>query len=116
MDEKMDWQKLAIEREAIPQSLRTENTQEFCAKHNIASSTYYYFVSKEENRKLISKLALNYARKYTSDILERIGEEAKKGNMKAAELYLKFIEQLNEKFDLTSNGDKITLNIIDFKG
>jgi 3-hydroxy-3-methylglutaryl CoA synthase len=113
MDEKeQNWLKEAIEREALPQAARTETTQEFCARWGIPSSTYYFNVSKEENRKLILKLALNYAKKYTSDVLERIGEEAKKGNMKAAELYLKFIEQLNEKFDLTTGGEKIIFNIV----
>lgn len=94
------WLDEAIEREALPQSARTETTQEFCARWGIPSSTYYYNISKPEIRKQILNLALNYARKYTSDVLEKIGEEAKNGNMKAAELYLKFIEQLDEKFDI----------------
>jgi 3-hydroxy-3-methylglutaryl CoA synthase len=106
-NKEQNWLKEAIEREALPQAARTETTEEFCKRWGIPPSTYYYNVSKEENRKLILKLALNYAKKYTSDVLEKIGEEAKNGNMKAAELYLKFIEQLNEKFDLTSGGEKI---------
>lgn len=102
------WIEAMIKREALPPELRTGTNAEFCQKWEIGESTYYYQASKKENQDKIVSLALLYAKKHTSEVLENLGVRAKSDN-KAAELFIKFILQLAEKTetDITSKGEKV---------
>jgi len=90
MTEKVNWIDKMIEREALPPTLREETVEVFCNTYNIGTSTYYYQASKPENQEKIVNLSVNYAKKHTSEILDNLGERAKKDN-KASELFLEFI-------------------------
>ena len=102
------WLDEAIEREALPPEAREETTQAFCKRWDLPDSNYYYHIAKEENQAKIVKLAINNARKYAPEVLDNLGERAKKDN-KATEMYLKFILELAEKADITSKGEKIEI-------
>lgn len=102
------WIDEMIEREALPPELRENTTDDFCQKHNVPRSTYYYQASKKENQDKIVGLALNYAKKYTSEVLDNLGQRAKSDN-KATELFLRFVLELAEKRDITTGGEKLEI-------
>ena len=97
-----NWVDKMIERQSIPELLRAETVVDFCKEHSISESKYYYQASKPENQKIIVNTCLNNAKKYAPEVLEGLGERGKKDN-RAAELYLKFILELKEKTDITSD-------------
>ena len=112
-ENKSSWIDAMIEREATPPELRKEVNQKFCKKWEVPESTYYYHAAKPENQEKIIALALNYAKRHTSEILENLGVRAKSDN-KAAELFIKFILQLAEKIDnpsATAEIEKLRIEI-----
>ena len=109
MNEVKTWIDEMVEREALPPELRVGTNEEFCQKHGIGNSTYYYQASKADNQEKIVALAINYAKKHTSEVLENLGVRAKSDN-KATELFIKFILQLAERTDITSKGEKIEIS------
>lgn len=102
-DIKVNWIDEMIIREALPKTLREGTVADFCKKHGIVESNYYYHSSKPENQEKSIKIALQNTKKHAPDVLENLGERAK-SNSKDAEMYLKFILQLAEKTDITSGG------------
>lgn len=100
------WIELAIEREATPKPLREQTTRDFCAEHNVPESTYYYEVNKKENQIRVEEICFSTAKKHTPEVLENLGERAKKDN-KAAELFLDYVLEKKKKFDLTSDDKAI---------
>jgi len=108
--EAVSWVDEMLIREATPLDLRAETVSEFCKKHDIADSTYYYQSSKPENQAKIIGIALQNTKKHAPEVLENLGVRAK-SNSKDAEMYLKFILQLAEKTDITSGGLAITTTL-----
>jgi hypothetical protein len=108
-----NWIDEMIEREASPEALREETTDQFCAKRKIAKSTYYFQKNRTENSKKILNLSLNNAKKYTSDVLDNLGKRAKTDN-KAAELYLNYVLELKKRLDLTSNDKELPTPILGY--
>ena len=98
-----NWLDAMIERQALPEEIREGTTEMFCKKWGISESTYYYQASKEENERKIINIALRNVKKHAPEVLENLGVRAK-SNKGDAELYLKFVLQLAEKMDLTSDG------------
>jgi hypothetical protein len=109
----INWVEEMIKREAVPLQLREGTVADFCKKYNIGDSTYYYQSSKPENQEKIVNSAINNAKKYAPEVLENLGERAKK-NSKDAEMYLKFILQLADKTDITSKGESIQQVLVKF--
>ena len=105
-EEKKNWIDAMIEREATPKPLREETTRDFCTKHGIPESTYYYEVNKKENWEKIEDLCFKQAKKHTPEILENLGERGKTDN-KAAEIFLEFILERKKRMDITSNNESI---------
>lgn len=105
--EPKNWLEVMIERQALPEEVREQTTDEFCAKWGIARSTYYYQASKQENQQKILALAISNAKKYAPAVLDNLGQRAL-NNSKDTEMYLKFILQLKESMDITSGGLAIT--------
>lgn len=103
------WIDEMVEREALPPELREGTVDVFCAKWKVPRSTYYYQASKKENQDKIVELAIRYAKKYTSEVLDKLGQRALEDN-KATELFMKFVLALAEKTDLTTKGEKIELS------
>ncbi len=101
-EEVKDWITAAVEREATPKALRTDTVEDFTKKWGVPPSTYYYQVSKKENQERILEIALNSAKKHAPEVLENLGERAKKDN-KAAELYLDYILKLAKNLDIKSD-------------
>ena len=50
---KVNWIDEMIEREALPKSVRKETVEDFCIRHKISDSTYYYQSSKTDNWKKV---------------------------------------------------------------
>lgn len=107
--EKINWKELSLNRESIPRHLREETTKEFCKKFEVPESTYYEYVSKKESQAEIVKKSLNNVKKYIPEVLEKLGEKAVLGDMKAIEMYLEYIIKLNKKLDVTSEVKTIFL-------
>lgn len=103
----MDWLEEAIKRNAIPKHARLDTVEEFCSRFNIDAKQYYYQLSKKENKEKILEIVLNIAKESSPEILEKLVEEAKKGNMKAMDLYLDMILQLSKNLDLKTAGKPI---------
>jgi hypothetical protein len=108
--EKQPWIEKMIDMQSTPKDLRAYKTiEEFCEKHNISISTYYYQASKTKHQKRIMEKSVRYANNSTPEILEVLTEKAKKGDMKAIEMHLEYITKLSKKLDITSEGKAIYL-------
>jgi len=103
----MDWLEEALQLEATPKTSRPMTVTDFLAKHNVSSSTYYYQVSKEENQKKILKIVLNRAKERAPSILEKLGDLAENGDMRAIDSYMDMILQLSKNFDIKTDGKPI---------
>lgn len=104
-----NWIKEMIKRQMTPMSLREGTINDFCKKYNIPSSNYYYYASKKENQEKIVKGSLMLAKEYTPDILEKLGEKAKAGDMKAIDMFLNYILKLSTNLDIKSDGERVGL-------
>ena len=112
-----EWVQKMIERESTPKSLRKETVEDICNQYKISQATYYNYVSKKENQKLILKNCLLLAKKGTPEIMEKLREKAEKGYMRAIDMFLKYVLELSEKFKLGEDPENrfklpTTLNII----
>jgi hypothetical protein len=105
---KEDWIEKAIEYESTPKSLRVPKEKgEFIKSLGVADRTYYYNIGKLENKKRIVKIWLNEALNDGNEILQKLAEKAKSGDMKAIELYMKFVLELAENLDIKTDGRPI---------
>jgi len=105
-----NWIEEAIERESIPKAARQESVSVFAKKWGIDESTYYFQMRKPENEKKVLTLSLSQAKKGTSSVLEKLREKAEEGkDMKAMEMYLKFVLALKERTDVTSDDKPLPL-------
>ena len=95
-----DWKAEMIKLEGTPTELREITVTAFCEKYGITRTDYYYHRNKTENAKLILKSGLDYAKTYTSDVLNTLAKKAKNGSEKSIELYLKYVLELSEKLKL----------------
>jgi hypothetical protein len=102
-----NWIQEMIEREALPRVMRTDTVEDFAQKHNIDPSTYYYQSRKKENQKKILKIALSLAKKGIPEVLEKLRERAEAGDIRAIEMYLKYILKMKDKFDFTSDDKEL---------
>lgn len=102
-----NWIDEMIEREATPKALRTETVEDFCARHDVSVSTYYYQSSKTDNWKKVLEISLMSAKKEVPDVLKVLGEKAKSGDMKAIDLYLDYVVQLSKNIDIKSGGEAL---------
>lgn len=108
-----NWIQAMIEREAIPKAARQDTIAEFCAKWEISDSTYNYQKNLKENKKRILEVWLNEASDGGNEVLAKLKEKALSGSEKSIEMYLKFVLQLKEGLDLTTDGDKLGKGIDD---
>ena len=102
-----NWIDEMIEREATPKTLRKETVEQFCNKWSISDQTYYNHAAKEDNQKEILKIALKSVKKRTPDILEKLGEKAEAGDMKATEMFLNYVVNLSKNIDIKSDGKEL---------
>jgi hypothetical protein len=115
MEEKVDWLEKAIEYEATPKALREPKEKgEFIKSLGIPESTYRYNVSKKENKRRIVEIWLNEALNGGNEILAKLAEKAKGGDMKAIELYIKFVLELAENLDIKSDGKALNTLLVEF--
>lgn len=98
-----------IEREAIPKAARTGTVAEFCIKHDIDESTYYYQSRKDENQKKSLRIALALVKKRAPDILEKLAERAEAGDMKATDMFLNYVLELSKNLDLKTGGERFDI-------
>lgn len=101
---KINWQDEAIKREATPKVLRELTVKEFCDKHGVPLSTYYWFISKDDTKKDILRITLNKAKESAPEVLEVLVKKAEEGDMKAIDMYMDMILQLSKNLDLKTNG------------
>lgn len=101
----IDWLDEAMQLEATPKLLRKETVSEFCQRHNLPLSNYYYHISKPENKKRVLEIVLTKAKDKAPDILETLVREAEAGDMKAMAIYMDSILRLAKQLDITT-GDK----------
>lgn len=104
-----NWIQEMIEREALPKATRTETVADFCVRHGIDESTYYYQSRKEEHQRKSLKIALMSVKKRAPEVLEKLAEKAEGGDMKATDMYLKYVLELADRLDLTSDGKPLYL-------
>jgi hypothetical protein len=102
-----NWIEEMIEREAIPRNLRKETVEEFAIQYGIDPSTYYYHSRKKENQKKVLNIALSLAKKGIPDVLEKLRDKAESGDTKAMEMYLKYILEMRDKYDMTSDDKEL---------
>jgi hypothetical protein len=107
-----NWVEAMIEREATPKPARKEKVGDFCARWGIDTSTYYFQARKKENRKKVVEIWLCEAIKGGNEVLEKLRENALNGKEKSIEMYLKFVLELKEQMDLTTDGKELPTPII----
>jgi hypothetical protein len=105
--EKKGWIRELIEREATPKPERTETIEKFCERNNISESTYDYQRRKKENKAEVLKIWLNEAFYGGNTVLRKLKERADEGDMKAIELYMKFVLELAENLEIKTDGRPI---------
>ena len=98
---KENWIDKMIEREAIPKQLREDTVDEFCEKYGVPPSNYYYHFSRPENKKKIIAITVDNVKKHAPEILEKLAEKAKDGDVKAIDLYMDMILQLSKNLHLS---------------
>lgn len=99
-----NWIDEMIQREALPKSARQETVEDFCRKWGISETTYYNHSSREENQKKSLKIALMSVKKRAPEILEKLGDKAEAGDMKATDMYLNYVLELSKNLDMKSDG------------
>lgn len=107
------WIDLMVERESVPKVRREENVPDFCQKHGITPQAYYYQKSKEENKKRILEITLNIAKDEAPEVLEKLVEKAKEGDMKAMAIYVDSILKLAKELDLKIDAKNIKDLLLD---
>lgn len=107
MTDTLSWLEEAIAFEATPKQIRTESMREFCRRHSLPESNYYYHVRKPENQARILELALNVAKASAPDVLRKLVEKAEAGDVRAIDIYLDYILKLAKNLDLKSDGKQI---------
>lgn len=103
------WIDEMIIREATPKPLRKDTIKEFCEKWGVAERTYSYQSAKKENQRQIINLWLSEVTKDGLEVLQVLAKNAKEGKEKSIEMYLKFVLELKERMDLTSDNQKIVI-------
>ena len=106
-----NWIQAMIEREATPKPARQETVEEFANQWGIDASTYYYQARKKENIRKVVDIWLIEATKGGNAVLEKLRENALEGKEKSIEMYLKFVLELKEKMDITSDDKPFPLVI-----
>ena len=106
-EKQIDWVTEAIQLESTPKQLRKETTREFCQRHSIPESNYYYHIRKTENKKRILEIVLNEAKERAPDILKKLADKAEEGDMRAMDIYVDSILQLAKNLDIKSDGKPI---------
>ena len=106
-----NWIQAMIEREATPKPARQETVEEFANQWGIDASTYYYQARKKENIRKVVDIWLIEATKGGNAVLEKLRENALEGKEKSIEMYLKFVLELKEKKDITSDDKPFPLVI-----
>lgn len=108
---KVNWIDEMIEREALPKAIRKETVADFSARHGISETTYYNHSSREENQKRSLKIALMSVKKRAPEILEKLGDKAEAGDMRATDMYLNYVLELSKNLDVKSDGKSLIVNI-----
>lgn len=104
-----NWIEKMIERQTIPKPLREGTVEDFCKIYDIDRRTYYYQVAKKENQDRIVKNCLILAKEYTPEIVDKLAQKAKGGDMKAIDMFLNYILELSENLDVKSGGERMGL-------
>ena len=111
-EENTNWIQEMIEREAVPKSSRTETVEDFCARHDISVSTYYYQSSKTDNWKKVLEISLMSAKKEVPEVLKVLADKAKSGDAKFVDMYLNYVIQLAKNLDIKSDGKALPTPIV----
>lgn len=106
-EQEINWIDEMIIREATPKQLRTDTVDEFCAKFSIPTSNYYYHAGRPENKKKVINTTVDNVKTHAPEILEKLVEKAKGGDIKAIDLYMDMILQLAKNLDLKTDGRPI---------
>lgn len=107
------WEEEVLGWLSIPKDLRFPKTVvELCDKLEIRRDEYYTMVGKPEFQKKLLERMVSRARESAPEVFDRLLQNAKEGETKAIELYLKYVLEIAEKFEHTGNMKGFTLNII----
>lgn len=106
---KVNWIEEMIEREALPKSVRKETVEDFCIRHKISDSTYYYQSSKTDNWKKVLEISLMSAKREVPEVLKVLTEKSKAGDMKAIDMYLNYVIKLAKNLDVKSDGKPLPI-------
>jgi hypothetical protein len=104
MKPKEKWIQEMIERESIPKAERKETVEAFCERNSISIGTYYYQALKEDNQREIIKNSVRLAKTALPEVLKKLEEKAKEGDMKAIEMFLNYVAELSKNLDIKSGG------------
>ena len=105
----VNWIDEMIEREALPKSVRKETVEDFCIRHKISDSTYYYQSSKTDNWKKVLEISLMSAKREVPEVLKVLTEKSKAGDMKAIDMYLNYVIKLAKNLDVKSDGKPLPI-------
>lgn len=109
------WIGEAIQYLATPKDKRYPATVvDFCEKIGIARSVFYYEVEKPEFQQRLLKRMLSTVKEHAPEVLDKLVQNAKEGETKAIEIFMKYVLEIAEKIDHTGEvqGKGFTLNII----
>lgn len=90
---------------ALPESERKPKTnQELFTSLGIPERTFYDRLRNEKFMKLVVKKSLIQAKKYFPRVLEKLQENVEDGKEKSIEMFIKYVGEVADKIDHTTNG------------
>ncbi|MBD3244757.1 MAG: hypothetical protein GF335_02065 [Candidatus Moranbacteria bacterium] len=111
------WIDKAIRWKATPKDLRDPKTViEFCKKNEINRREFYRECDKKEFKDKILDKSLNNVQNNTPNILHKLSQIAENGNLRAIEMYLKYILKLQDVKDNTFGTKDYKIEIIQVDG
>lgn len=94
---------------AMPEEDRVPKThKELYEALQVPERTFYWHLQDDRFMKLVVRKSLIQAKKYIPNTLRQLQKNVAEGKEKSAELLLKYVGELAEKFDHTSEGKQIT--------
>ena len=105
------WVDEAVQFLSTPERLREMSITEFCAKHNVPRSSFYYEMSKPDTKKRILEVTLTTAKDKAPEVLDVLVQKALTGDMRAMDIYVDSILQLAKNLDIKTGGQPLVIQI-----
>lgn len=107
------WIEDALVYLATPKDKRYPATiVDFCEQHGIPRATFYFEIEKKSFQEKLLKRMLSAVKEHAPEVLDRLVQNAKEGETKAIEIFMKYVLEVAEKVEHKGEVGGFVLNII----